>query len=243
MVAPTLLRRQVGVFDLGQQPAGRVALHHIGIDGQPELMHVPHLDPVEGFAVDLVGFATDVEVSASHGHQVTLVGTIHEETSRDAQSAEQYDGPELLGIGLDGVEELTAADVDAVLVDPPSVDCLRDAGLELPLFCQPVVPADLLVEGTAEAADDMLSAEVGPAESAGGHAANVLSRLQDDDAQAGPGDGDGGGDATRRASVDADVGLDGLAGRFDPAGIVVVETGHSHGLRAGGLQVGLGAVT
>ena len=53
----------------------------------------------------------------------------------------------------------------------------------------------------------------------------------------------GGGDATRRASVDADVGLDGLAGRFDPAGIVVVETGHSHGLRAGGLQVGLGAVT
>ena len=72
--------------------------------------------------------------------------------------------------------------LDASVFDEIAEHGLGDVRLEMPLDVAAVLPSHALEELERIAADDLLSAVVRPAESAGDHAAQMRGRLEQRDA-------------------------------------------------------------
>ena len=79
--------------------------------------------------------------------------------------------------------------------------------LEFPGLRFVVMGFDFGIELARDAADDLLVADVGPAEAAGGEAAEVGAGVDDEDALAHARDLHGGGDSGGSRAIDDDVGL------------------------------------
>ena len=192
------------------------------------------LDAVVLLAIDAVGFPTDVEVDASGGHEVAFVGGVEEHFAGVGFAIEGGDGGDAGAVFFDAggaVEEGLADDGDVEFFDPVVVDAFGDmrfedpgalggvveGGVALafvavfgafllpPVFVSLVVEPGAVVELAGEAADDVFVAGVGPAEAAGGEAAEVFVRGDDDDGLAHLFGLDGGDDGGAGAAVDDEV--------------------------------------
>ena len=153
-------------------------------------------------------------------------------------AVERRDGDDAVALLLDAllaIEPGVADDRDLRFLDPGFEDLLGDVRLEdphgaagfverfgalalvavlLPLLPSPglglvVVLPDAMIELARKAADHGLVAGVGPAEAAGGEAAEMLLRADHDDGLAHPLGLHGGRDGARSAAVDDDVGRTG----------------------------------
>ena len=192
-------------------------------------MGVFDLHAVEGLAVGLVGLAADVVGDAGRGHQVALVGGVDEHLAAVGLARFHRDRDETPAVLADAVlpiEPLAEDDRDFVFAEEIVEDGLGDVRLEgpgrvlaavvawpleirallvFPVFLVLVVAADAAVEIARDAADGLLVADVGGAQSAGGHAAQVLARLDQHDGLAHAGRLDRRRNAARGAAVDDQV--------------------------------------
>ncbi len=190
---------------------------------------VLHLHAVEGFAVGLVGLAADVVGDAGHRHQVALVGGVEEHLAAVDFARFHRHRNETWAVLADAVlavQPPVEDDGNFVLAEKVVEDVLGDVRLEGPggvlaaivarslevgaLLVFParlvlIVSADAAVEVAGDAADGSLVADVGGAEAAGGHAAQVLARLDQHDGLAHAGGLDRRRDAARRAAVDDQI--------------------------------------
>ena len=220
--------------DQGEQAAGRIAGHDVGIDVVGELMleGVGHADAVERFAIDAFGLAADVKRDASRGQQVALVSSVNEHPAGKAAASGSGDGfdPGALHLNAPAVadEPLPHDQLYPGLVDPVEIHLLGHMRLEgphllgtavagaaaalitLPLLVHPgvvarVVLGNATVELAREPADRRLVANVGGAEAAGGQATDMPARLDQHGRLPHRAGLDRRHDTARRATVDNEV--------------------------------------
>lgn len=192
------------------------------------------LDAVVLFVVGAVGFASDVVVDASGGHEVAFVGGVDEHFAGVGFAAEHGDLGDAGAVFFDTfvtVEPFVAVDGDVEFFDVVFVNGFSDAGFEdphgavfavhgwcalafvavffaflpFPGFGFLVVFPDAVVEVAGEAADDGFVACVGEAEAARGEAAEVFIWADDDGGFAHFFGLDGGDDACAGAAVDDEI--------------------------------------
>ena len=187
------------------------------------------LHAVEGLPVGLVGLAADVVGDAGRGQQIALVGGVEEHLAAVGLARFHGDRDETPAVLADTVLPIKPPaedDRDFVFAEEIVEDGLGDVRLEgpgrvlaavvsspleirvlliFPVFLVLVVAADAAVEIAGDAADGSLVADVGGAQSAGGHAAQVLARLDQHDGLAHAGSLDCRRNAARGAAVDDQV--------------------------------------
>src|SRR5262249_21011654 len=178
-----------------------------------------------------VGLAADGVADLGGGHQVALVCGVDEDSGVVLLARLHLDGTN----GSHGtdtscaagfLQPLTEDDGNLVLGQHVAQDSLRNVRLEgphgvvgravavvilalagLPRLRPVVVLFHPLVEFAGDAADDCLVPRVGPPQPAGGHAADVLRRLDQYDRIAHACRLDRGGHAPSRSAVDTNVGV------------------------------------
>jgi len=192
------------------------------------------LDTVAEFAVGGVGLAADGVADLGGGHEVTFVGGVDEHAGRVGGAGEGLDGEDAAILEFDAVgalEPFVAEDGDIVFADEVFEDLFGDVwfedphgagaavggrgalalvavfGLFLPVpgLVLIVVEVNAVVEVAGEAADDLLSAGIGPAEAAGAEAAEMFVGADDEDGFPHFFGLHGGGDGGGGAAVDEDV--------------------------------------
>src|SRR5690606_31221222 len=183
---------------LGGQRAGGAQLPEV-----VTVMQHAGLYPGPFLTVVAAAFAADVVAHAGGGHEIALVGGVDEHLAAIGAAAEgpdRHDPAVLAGDAPFAVEPLVTVHLDFIVANEVFEDLLGDVGLEVPhrlvdvvhrglgaragaillgLLPRPgrglvVVLPDPVIEFLGQATDDGLVAAVGPAESAGREAAEVL---------------------------------------------------------------------
>ena len=194
-----------GVFamDSGKQAAAGIAGHDIRADGRLELVtdRPRLLDPVQGFTILGARFPPDRVLNLGERHQVPFVGGIDEAAATKPQARfhlhflkfrARFDDPLLQ------VETFPAINGNFVFTDQIFKHPLGDMRLErpdrffvfaiervlfrilpLPGFGLVVFTFDTFVVFQRDAADHAFHAAVGPTQSPGGQAPQVLARFND----------------------------------------------------------------
>ena len=192
------------------------------------------LDTVAEFAIGGVGLAADGVADLGGGHEVPFVGGVDEHSGRVGGAGEGFNGEDAAVLEFDAVgavEPFVAEDGDVVFADEVLEDLFGDVwfedphgagvavggggalapvavfGLFLPIpgLVLVVVEVNAVVEVAGEAADDFLSAGIGPAEAAGAEAAEMFVGADDEDGLAHLFGLHGGGDGGGGAAIDEDV--------------------------------------
>ena len=170
--------------------------------------HQGLLDPVEGFAVDGIGLATDRKRNAGGGKKIAFIGSIDEHRSLEAPARFHGDGgdlPILKTNSLFAIEPFSIEDFRSALPrqavhdrlghlglkDPhrlciggkkrsPSLDRRFDRILERPGRLLPVMLLHPAVKLSTDTADGFLAPRIRCPESVGGETANVVARFDED---------------------------------------------------------------
>ncbi len=168
-------------MDVGQQAAGRVAGHDIGVDRELEIVPpLLRLDAVERFVVLAVGLAAEGVVDTGPGHQIAFVTGINEDLADEglpALGGDRDDPGAVPGHAVFQVQPLPFEDGDLGVSGPVVVDLLGDVRLELPGFGKVIVFAQPPVELARKPANCLLIADVGCAQAAGTDPAEVPARV------------------------------------------------------------------
>ena len=215
------------------QPAGRVARFHVRVDGVPELVPAHQLHAVVRLAIHAVGLAPHGVGHARPRHEVALVGAVDEHAGahravgglRRGGRMLQLDGADAPVAHLHPVQAVVVEHLHARAFHVAVERALGHRRLEHPLLQLAVVAAQAAVEVARQPGDHVLVADVGVAQPARGHAAEVPPRLHEQHRLALHGRRVGRHHPRRRAAVHAHVHL---APRASPARAPRQHEAHGH---------------
>ena len=207
VVIPGAVRFERPVADAPEQSAAWVAGLDEGVDPVDELMHMPQLGTVVGLTVFRVVLPSHAVADPGLCHEVALVGAVDELVRLDRDRVTGLvgtgDGQDTGSFLLDGLEIVSLFERDERVVEIFHQDFFRDVGLEQPLLQFSIVFAQFPVELPGQTDDGLLVADIGLAETTGGHATDGHVRTDDDDAAAFMGCGIRCRDTGGRTAVDA----------------------------------------
>lgn len=111
----------------------------------------------------------------------------------------------MIALAIGEEDPIFSADIDVILRHELLEDFFGDGGAELPRFGFAVFLSNTAIKFSRQAANDEFVADVGFAQTAGGHSTEMPAGFDEDDGFAGLVRCDSGDNTAGRAAVDADI--------------------------------------